>query len=175
MTLNTDPGANPATKSHPIRVLLVDDCPVMLHNLGNIMAEERGFHVVGTAKDGLQAVLVAAALMPQLVLIDLHLPLLDGAEATRRLKQFHNPPVVFMITSDDGPSARATIKAVGADALVRKSPDLQAQIRAKLLEWFGPMAGCPQTPAALGFADGLAGKSIPQRPRPSSDHRPGGL
>lgn len=139
------------------------------------MAKERGFRVVGTAKDGLHAILAAASLMPQLVLMALHLPHLDGAEATRRLKQFHNPPVVFMITSDDSPSPRTTTKAAGADALVIKSPDLLAQVRAKLLEWFGPMAGYPQTPAALGLSDSLAGKRISHRHSPSSHHRPGGL
>ncbi len=139
------------------------------------MAKERGFRVVGTAKDGLPAVLAAAPLLPQLVLMDLHLPHLDGAEATRRLKQFHNPLVVFMVTSDESPSARMTATAAGADALLVKSGDLQTQLRAKLLEWFGPMAGYPQTPAALGLSDGLAGKRMNQSHSPSSNHRPGGL
>jgi len=119
------------------------------------MAKERRFHVVGTAKDGLQAVLVAAFLTPQLVLMDFHLPHLDGAEATRRLKQFHDPPVVFILTSDDSSTARTTCMAAGADTFIVRSGDLQARLRSKLSEWFGPLASYRQTPAAPGLAGGL--------------------
>ena len=70
--------------------------------------------------------------------MDLHLPHLNGAEVTRCLKQFDNPPVVFMVTSDDSPDSRALCAAVGADAFLTKSGTLPCQLKSKLQEWFGP-------------------------------------
>ncbi len=119
-------------------MLLVDDSPVVLRALKGLFARDHRFQVVGTATDGHQAVLAAASLNPQLVLMDLHLPHLDGAEATRCLKQSETPPVVFMITSDDSIAARALSAAAGADIFLIKSGDLARKLEANLQEWFGP-------------------------------------
>lgn len=116
---------------------MVDDSPVTLRALKGFLARDHRFHVVGTAADGRQALLDAAALTPQLVLVDLHLPHLNGAEVTRCLKQFDTPPVVFMITSDDTIAARALSAAAGADAFLIKSGDLTRQLESRLKEWFG--------------------------------------
>jgi DNA-binding NarL/FixJ family response regulator len=125
-------------KTNSIRALLVDDSPLMLQALKGFLARDHRFQVVGTAADGRQAVLDAAALTPQLVLVDLHLPHLNGAEVTRCLKQFDSPPVVFMITSDDTIAARALCAAAGADVFLIKSGDLTRQLESKIQEWFGP-------------------------------------
>jgi DNA-binding NarL/FixJ family response regulator len=126
----------PAPKSNGIKVLLVDDSPLMLQILVKMMAKEPGFEIVGTATDGRQAVLLAASLAPQLVLMDLHLPHLNGAQATRCLKQFENPPIVFIITSDERPYSHATSTAAGADAIIVKSGNLHDHLKSKLQEWF---------------------------------------
>lgn len=135
------PLRNNAAISHPkpnsIRTLLVDDSPLMLRALKGFFARDQRFHVVGTAADGRQALLDAAALTPQLALVDLHLPHVNGAEVTRCLKQFDAPPVVFMITSDDSIAARALSAAAGADVFLIKSGDLTCQLESKLNEWFG--------------------------------------
>lgn len=65
---------------------------------------------------------------------------LPSSVATRPFKRFHNPPVAFIVTSDDSCSARKTSTSAGADAPLVKSGDLQTSLRWKLLEWFGPMA-----------------------------------
>jgi DNA-binding NarL/FixJ family response regulator len=123
----------------------------MLKTLVGILAAERGFEVVGTATNGRQAVFSAATLALQLVLMDLHLPHLNGTQATRCLKQFENPPVVFVLSADD----RAMSTAAGADAFVLKSGELHAQLKAKLQEWFGLKAAHPHTSTSSCPADGL--------------------
>ena len=96
--------------------------------------------VVGAATDGHQALQYTLALSPELVLMDFHLSHLNGAEATRYIKQFVNPPIVFIVSSDDSSSSRMLSKAVGADAFIVKSRDLHAQLKSKLQEWFGSAA-----------------------------------
>ena len=118
----------------------------MLKTLAAIIAQEPDLDIVGTATDGRKAVLAAATLAPELVLVDLHLPHLNGAQVTRCLKQFESPPVVFIVTSDDSPSSRSLSATAGADAFVVKSGDLHLQLHSELQEWFGPKAGHAHTP-----------------------------
>lgn len=123
----------PAETSKRIKTLLVDDSPIMLELLGRIMAQERGIEIIGTAGDGHKALLSAASLGPELVLTDLHLPHLNGAQVTQCLKE--HPPGVFIVTSNDTQAARQMCAAAGADAFIAKSGDLPAQIHSKLQEW----------------------------------------
>jgi membrane protein DedA with SNARE-associated domain/DNA-binding NarL/FixJ family response regulator len=124
-------------KIDTIRTLLVDDSPLMLKILSQIVATEDRFTVVGSATDGRQALRHALALDPELVLMGFHLSDMNGAQVTSCIKHIKNPPVVFMVTSDDSPSAREISKAAGADAFIVKSGDLHAQLKVRLQEWFG--------------------------------------
>jgi len=125
------------SRTETIRTLLVNDSPFMLKTLARILAQEGNITVVGAATDGRQALQYTLALSPELVLMDFHLPHLNGAEATRYIKQFVNPPIVFIVTSDDSSSSRTMSKTAGADAFIVKSGGLHAQLRSKLQEWFG--------------------------------------
>jgi DNA-binding NarL/FixJ family response regulator len=127
----------PAETSKRIKTLLVDDSPIMLELLERIMAQERGFEIVGTATDGHKALVSAATLDPELVLTDLHLPHLNGAQVTQCLKEFDDPPAVFVVTANDTHAARQMCAAAGADAFVVKSGDLGARLHSKLQEWLG--------------------------------------
>jgi two-component system NarL family response regulator len=147
--------AEPPLRPNSIRTLLTADTPIMLKTLVGILTRERGFEVVGTATDGRQAVHSAATLAPQLVLMDLHPPHLNGNQATRCLKQFENPPVVFMVTSDDSSSYRAVSTVAGVDAFVLKSGDLHAQLESKLQEWFGLKTANHHTSTSPCPADGI--------------------
>ena len=138
--------ANPRPRINSIRALLADDSPVMLRDLTGLLARDHRFQVVGTASEGRQAVLAAASLNPQLVLVDLNLPHLNGVEVTRCLKQFDDPPVVFIVASDNSPVSERMSATAGDDAFVVKSGDLDAQLHSKLQEWFGPRAGHAHTP-----------------------------
>jgi DNA-binding NarL/FixJ family response regulator len=125
-------------KSSPVKTLLVDGCPAMLETLSRILAQERGFEVVGTVTDGRKALISAAALSPELVLMTLHLPHLDGPQTSRCLKEFEHPPVVFLLAPDNSCASSEMITNAGADALVIENGELQAHLHSKLQEWFGP-------------------------------------
>src|SRR6266478_6496587 len=112
-----------------VRTLIADDSPVMLKILAQILAIEGNFTLVGTATDGSQAVRQVLTMEPELVLMDYRMPHLNGLEATRRIKQSENPPLIIIVTSDDTPSGEALAKAAGADGFVKKSGNLRDQLR----------------------------------------------
>jgi CheY-like chemotaxis protein len=122
--------------ARPIRTLLVEDSPVMMVLLARTLAKDRRTFIVGSMSDGRKALGYASSLRPDLVVTDLHMPRMDGAEATRFLKQRPNPPIIFVVTSDDTPEARARCMAAGADAILVKAANLVSQLLSAIQEFF---------------------------------------
>ena len=83
------------------RVLVVDDAPLMRAALCAALADEPDVDVVGEAADGRQALELAARLAPDVVVMDLRMPVMDGITATRALQQGAGPPRVLVLTSFD--------------------------------------------------------------------------
>jgi len=73
-----------------VRTLIADDSPFMLKAFSQILASEGIFILAASATDGSQAVRHALAIKPELILMDVHMPRLNGIEATRYIKQFPN-------------------------------------------------------------------------------------
>jgi DNA-binding NarL/FixJ family response regulator len=85
-----------------VRVLLVDDAAFVREGFRMVLEPEPGLEVVGEAADGLTGVAEAERLRPDVVLMDVRMPALDGIEATRRIVALDGPPVrVLMLTTFD--------------------------------------------------------------------------
>jgi CheY-like chemotaxis protein len=84
--------------THTVRVLSVDDQPVFLRAAKALIAATPGFEQVGQATSGVEALEKAAALRPDLVLLDVRMPGMDGIETARRLAEAHRDTVVVLIS-----------------------------------------------------------------------------
>jgi len=82
-----------------IRVLIVDDHAVVREGLRGLIASEPGMEVIAEARDGLESVLLARSLSPDVVLMDLVMPRMDGLEAIRRIKEENREARILVLTS----------------------------------------------------------------------------
>jgi DNA-binding NarL/FixJ family response regulator len=106
---------------HGIRVLLADDDPVFLESLGELIDRQPELGVVGLAKNGLEAIEQADELVPDAVVIDLHMPLVDGVTAVAHLRHHHPALCLIALTGDDAPKLHEAVKEAGADGVLLKS------------------------------------------------------
>jgi DNA-binding NarL/FixJ family response regulator len=107
-------------KAKPLRVLIVDDHRLFAEALEAILATDERIEVVGKAGDGSEAVELARRLGPDLVLMDVSMPVLDGFEATREIRAASGDTQVLMLT---GSNSRADVdrsREAGASGYVTK-------------------------------------------------------
>jgi DNA-binding NarL/FixJ family response regulator len=102
------------------RVLVADDNVGYGTTLSRFVASQTGMEVVGLAVNGGEAVNLANLLRPDVVVMDLYMPVMDGFEATRRLKASGVPPHVVVLTAHQSDENRALAQAAGADAFLIK-------------------------------------------------------
>jgi DNA-binding NarL/FixJ family response regulator len=119
-----------AEPEEPVRVLLVDDHPVYRDGLAMLLGSVPGMTVVGTAADGAQAVELARDQQPDVVVMDVQMPVLDGIEATRAIttEQPSVGVVVLTMSEDDG-TVFAAVRA-GARGYLLKGADQEEVVRA---------------------------------------------
>ena len=103
-----------------IRVLLADDDRPFLDALSPLIDRQPQLAVVGTAFDGLAAIELADELSPDAVVIDLHMPRLDGVSAVARLRRDHPSMCVIALTGDERRSLHHAVTEAGADAVLMK-------------------------------------------------------
>jgi DNA-binding NarL/FixJ family response regulator len=107
----------------PIRVLLVDDQPLARSGLRMILCPEEGFVVAGECSDGAEVLEAVARLRPELVVMDVRMRQVDGAEATRRLAALaQSPPVLILTTFNDDEVLSAALRAGAAGFLLKDAP-----------------------------------------------------
>jgi DNA-binding NarL/FixJ family response regulator len=104
-----------------IRVLLADDDAPFLEALSPLIERQPELAVVGTAHDGLAAIELADELSPDAVVIDLHMPRLDGVSAVTRLRHDHPNMCVIALTADEHRAIHDAVTEAGADAVLMKN------------------------------------------------------
>ena len=111
----------------PLRTLLVDDEPLAIERMQVLCAEIDALSVIGTAADGEAALRLAAKLAPDLVLLDMTMPGMDGLAVARDLGRAENPPAVIFVTAHEDFAVEAfdleaidyVLKPVGVERLER--------------------------------------------------------
>jgi len=141
-----------------VRTLVVDNSPSRLKALAQILEAAGKFDLVGTATDGGQALSHVRALSPDLVLMDYHLPHLNGTHAIRYMKVFQPPPIVIIVTSDDSSSAKSMAEKAGADGFVSRSGNLSLRLTRTLQDLFGPSGAKRAAASGIPFQNPPAGQ-----------------
>jgi DNA-binding NarL/FixJ family response regulator len=103
-----------------IRVLLADDDEPFLESLRPLIDHQPGLAVVGAAHDGLAAIELADKVRPDAIVIDLHMPLLDGVSAVARLRGEYPTLCMIALTGDADPRLHDAVLEAGADAVLLK-------------------------------------------------------
>jgi two-component system, NarL family, response regulator NreC len=103
-----------------ISVLIADDHRLFAEALEAILASEPGIEVVGRARTGQEAVEQALALAPDVILMDIAMPGLDGVEATRQIRRKQRSACVLMLTGSNARTDVARARDAGAAAYVTK-------------------------------------------------------
>jgi DNA-binding NarL/FixJ family response regulator len=103
-----------------VKILLVDDVDSLREMLKALLACEPGYEIVGEATDGAAGVRAAKDLRPDVVVMDLNMPVMDGIEATRRIVAEVPGTDVVVFTSLDGPDTTRALSEAGAAAHVSK-------------------------------------------------------
>jgi len=148
-----------------IRVLLADDQSLFREGLRTLLSVQPDFEVVGEAANGAEALTLAATLRPQVVLMDVHMPTLDGVTATRRLRQAQPDCRVIMLTTfDDDEYVFDGLRAGAVGYLLKDTPSeklfeairaaargesfLEPSVAAKVVAEFARLSNAPSvTPA----------------------------
>jgi two-component system nitrate/nitrite response regulator NarL len=105
----------------PIRVLIADDDDAFLQSLEALIDRQPELSVIGAATDGLEAIELADRLHPDAVVLDLHMPLLDGVTAAARLRRDHPSLCLIALTGDGAPKLHSAVREAGADEVLLKS------------------------------------------------------
>ena len=143
-------GAQRPTPAKKIRVLLVDDHPVMRAGIAALFGAEHDLELVGQAEDGLQGVSMARELQPDVVIMDVALPGLGGAEATKQIKEAQPElPVLALSAHEEADFARKLL-AVGANGYALKRSACDELVRAVRLVATGGTYLDPSLVEALG-------------------------
>jgi two-component system response regulator DegU len=113
-----------------IRVLVVDDHPFFREGLRNVLASAEGLKVVGEAQDGAEALDAVQLLQPDVVIMDINIPVLNGMQATRHIKNAHPHINVVMLTAYDDDEQIYHAIRTGASAYFPKdvSPEHLIQV-----------------------------------------------
>jgi DNA-binding NarL/FixJ family response regulator len=104
-----------------IKVLVADDDELFVESLRELIGRQPELEVVGEAHNGLEAIDLTDELDPDAVVVDLHMPLLDGVTAVARLRRDHPNLCLIVVTGDADAQLHRAASEAGADAVLEKS------------------------------------------------------
>jgi DNA-binding NarL/FixJ family response regulator len=104
-----------------IKVVVADDDAGFAESLRTMVDEQPRLAVVGVAGDGLEAIELVDELAPEAVVIDLHMPLLDGVSAVARMRNDNPSLCLIAMTGDEAPELHRAVEEAGADAVLMKN------------------------------------------------------
>lgn len=113
----------------PVRVLIADDHRLFAEALEAVLSTEERIEVVGRASDGGEAVALARKLEPDVIALDISMPVLDGFEAAAQIERLARPPAILMLTGSNAPEDMDRARRAGAKGYITKDA-----IAAKLVD-----------------------------------------
>jgi DNA-binding NarL/FixJ family response regulator len=134
---------------NPIRLLIVDDHPVVRDGLRGMFAGDPGFDVVGEASDGADGIALAEALRPDVILMDLRMPDVDGVNAIGELSERANPARVLVLTTYQTDSDVVSAMRAGATGYLLKDAPRAELFRAVRAAHRGDSVLAPSVAARL--------------------------
>ena len=102
------------------RILIVDDAPTVRESLRWLLEDESGLIVIGDAGNGGEAIQLALNLKPDLVLLDIELPDMDGFTVAKQIKSMRNPPRIILLSMHNDALSKKRGAEAGCDAFVGK-------------------------------------------------------
>jgi DNA-binding NarL/FixJ family response regulator len=123
-----------------IQVLIADDDRSFLDSLRALIDRQPELSVVGAATDGLQAIELAEDLEPDAVVIDLHMPLLDGVTTAARMRRDHPNICLIALTGDDAPALHRAARDAGADEVLLKTELIEGLLERLAKARAGPVS-----------------------------------
>lgn len=143
--------AHHRSRRSPVRVLLAEDNALYADTVASILGADPRIEIVGHARDGQEAIRLAFAMSPDLVLMDINMPVMDGVEATRSIKRLCPEVRVVALTSSTELEDARRIRLVGASGFLRKDCPLSELVEAVL-----DAPGTPAIPRTLNLAAWVA-------------------
>ena len=149
-----------------IRLLIADDHPIMRDGLRGVFRGDEDFEVAGEASDGAEAVRLAQAVTPDVILMDLRMPGMGGVEAIAKLRELGNPARVLILTTYDTDRDVVPALEAGATGYLLKDAPRDELLRAVRAAHQGQSVLAPKVATALVGLVGSPGKSAPDHLSP---------